>query len=72
MELEHSRAFLFSVLSVNGTKQDIVVDAAQSLFTNRLYYMNFLAEVLSYKNCNNKLELSLYLLFTSKEIVGVI
>ena len=59
MELEHPRAFLFALPNVNGAREDVVVDAAGSLFANRPYYLYFLAEVLSYKTGNNKLELSL-------------
>ena len=71
MESEHPGAFLFPIPNVNGTRQDIVVDAAHSLYTNRPFYVHFLTEVLSYKTGDNKLELSLCISFTSEEMVAV-
>ena len=71
MSKNHPNELLWHVKSVNGSRQDICVDASACIFWNRKYYVKFLATHLCYGNKDNCLEDSLFVILTSTEFIAV-
>lgn len=71
MSKNYPNELLWHAKSVNGSRQDICVDASACIFWNRKYHIKFLATSLCCSDKDNSLEDSLFVMLTSAEFIAV-
>ena len=71
MKIYHPGALLLHLKNAQGSRQDICVESAGSIYWNRPYWVEFLDETLRVPGVDNILEENLFVVLTSVEMISL-